>query len=141
MEEKDDQAMDGAIIARLETIIDLLAKDVLYDLMKWEFDQLAKRDPSFEDIVRATRQMLYRVEKYSHEITVRQFVELVDLMESVSHSVTNRDANLLIDCIAHLEAFIEIRKNGGHRRESTVITVHDNDKRPEASPEAVEESY
>jgi len=141
MEEKVSDAMDSSIIAKLENIIDLLAKDVLYDLMKWEFDQLAKRDPSFGDIVRATREILYRVEQYSHEITVRQFVELVDLMESVSHSVSHRDASLLVDCIAHLEAFIEIRKNGGNHHESTVNGVHDNDKRPKASPEALEKSY
>ena len=42
-----------------------------------------------------------------------------------------------------LKTYLEKWSNlkGGHRRESTVNTVHDNDKRPEASPEALEESY
>ncbi len=101
----------------LEDGIDDLAKTVLYDLTKWEFEQLAKRDPSFDDVAKECRLILSQVEEFAQNKTIQSFKELVEILESIALSIVDRDTKLLIDCTTHLQEFIEIRANGEQNHE------------------------
>lgn len=103
----------------LNNSIDALAKEVLLDLTRWEFDQLAERDPSFEDVAKQARQSLLVVDEIinkengqTHPV-VYDFKELVLILEEAANSIVKRNSQLLIDSIWHLNEFVEIRAKKG----------------------------
>lgn len=103
--------------SRLEDLIDSLAKEVLYDLTKWELEQLAARDPSFEELARRARFSLAEVEDFLERqgeeapAGVINYKQLVEILEQIAVSIVERDTKLLTDCAIHLEEFLHIRNN------------------------------
>jgi len=104
----------------LDEQIDVLAKDTLYVIARHEIKELAKRDPSFEEIVQACKKTIVNLEEHLGEEAMRtkivnNFVELVGILASIAQSIVDYDEKLLIDCCTHLEEFLEIRANGGKK--------------------------
>lgn len=97
----------------LEDSIDDLAKDVLYDLVKWELERLVERDPSFDELSQRCRVTLAKIEEFlpRNIQVVEDLKELVEILEQVSSSIGERDVELLIDCTVHLQEFMDIRSN------------------------------
>lgn len=99
----------------LEESIDDLAKEVLYDLTVWEFERLAKRDPSFDDLAKTCRHLLSKVETLVHTTVTDNLKELVGILESIAQSIVDRDVKLLVDCTMHMQEFVEIRESNNGR--------------------------
>ena len=95
-----------------------LAKTVLYELNRWEFDDLASRDPSFESVARDLKKSIQLLDElgYSRLVTISK--EVVEILESTAQSIVDRDVKLLIDNTAHLQEFVEIRENEGAANEN-----------------------
>ena len=94
-----------------------LAKTVLYDLNRWEFDDLANRDPSFESVLKDMRQALLILDVLGHSKLVTIAREIFDILESTAQSIVERNVQLLVDNTTHLQEFVEIRENGGINHE------------------------
>ena len=99
--------------ALIEENIYSLAKTILYELNRWEFEDLANRDPSFESISRDLRKSLLVLDELGHHRLVNIAREIVEILESTAQSIVERNVRLLIDNTTHLQEFVEIRENEG----------------------------
>lgn len=110
----------NTLIELVERAIDTLAKDTLYVVVKHEMDALAKRDPSFAAIAESCKRAIISLEQHIDDESMRskvvsRYEEIMNILYSISHSVTEYDLNCLKDCVSHLEEFIEIGANGGRK--------------------------
>ena len=78
---------------------------------------MANRDPSFAELAESARSLLAQIDDLVNmsvlSQTIQDFIELVEILESIAQSIVDREVRLLTDCIAHLSEFIEIRSNNG----------------------------
>ena len=100
---------------RLDAAITDTAEYVHYRISFKELDELCGHNPSFAVLARRARELANAV-KSAYDASgekvdrVHQdFIELVEILESVAQSIVDEDSDLLIDCVVHLEEFIKIR--------------------------------
>ena len=108
-----DEEKRRSLESEVEENIYNLAKTILFELNRWEFDDLANRDPSFESVSRDVRQSLLILDRLGHSRLVNISKEILEILESTAQSIVERDVKLLIDNTAHLQEFVEIREKEG----------------------------
>ena len=103
------------VLKRLDSAITDTAHYVFEKICKWEIAQLSEHNPSFDELASQSRGIAEFVKSAikdgADQKVFADFQELVEILESVAQSIVDDDNKLLIDCIAHLEQFIEIRGN------------------------------
>ena len=112
-----DEEKKRSLESKIEETIYSLAKTILFELNRWEFDDLANRDPSFESVSRDVRQSLLILDQLGHSRLVNISKEILDILESTAQSIVERDVKLLIDNTTHLQEFVEIREKEGAANE------------------------
>lgn len=94
------------------------ARSVLETITRCEIADLEKHDPSFAELALRAKRVLLLIHAKVEEKEFKQKLfsnleEYVSILESIAEGVTSKSNSLLIDCIAHLNEFLEI--NGKKR--------------------------
>jgi len=107
-----------AVEELLDDVIVNLAKNILFEIVTKEYDDLAKRNPSFAELAERCKVLLVSIrpqlsDEAMRKKVVNKFLELVEILESIASSVANVDEKLMNDNVMHLEEFLAINgKNG-----------------------------
>ena len=107
-----------AVIEVLDDVIVKLAKNILFEIVTKEYEDLAERNPSFAELADRCKGLLVSIRPQLSDEAMKEkiagkFYELVEILESIASSIANLDEKLLNDNVMHLEEFLLINGNKG----------------------------
>lgn len=98
------------------------SEQVLTRIVRLEMEELADQDPSFPAIAKNAKRAVLLVEEAladeslefsgDGELIFKRFKEYGEILDHIAHAVTERSNEVLIDCIAHLQEFVDINNRG-----------------------------
>ncbi|NOJ01610.1 hypothetical protein F0240_17550 [Vibrio kanaloae] len=105
-----NKTMVEALIAKLYNGVIEIAEYTCTTLNKKDkiFD-LAKNDPSFDEIQMLCKQLVEGLQEYRDvDSAFQQAEEVVNILSEIIEAITDHDNSVIVDCTFHLEQFLEI---------------------------------
>lgn len=76
---------------------------------KTDIVQLAKNDPSFDEIKKVCSELKNKLKKYKEvNSSFKKAEQVVDILDEIINAILVGDNCVLIDCTCHLEQFLEM---------------------------------
>lgn len=92
------------------------AEHALRDIIRFEMDDLALRDPAFSEVAARAKELLVHLAELVEEglelKVLERVKEYAEILDSISQSIMDRNNRLLTDCISHMQEFVEINGKG-----------------------------
>lgn len=106
------------LIDILKTAVYEHSEEVLMKIVRMELDELAMQDPSFAELAKKAKSAIIKIDEVINDESIkfksdgekvfRRFKEYIEILEHIAEAVTSRSNQTLVDCIAHLQEFVEI---------------------------------
>lgn len=113
---KKISSLQAELESHLKDFVISGAEHALRDIVKYEMDDLAKRDPAFSEVAARAKELLLHLAEIVEsgiELKVLERVkEYAEILDSISQSIVDRNNQLLVDCISHMQEFVETNGKG-----------------------------